>query len=220
MQLSVKRTSDVRTTVERHLLPTSRRRAWSKGVSESVRKVAENEKDWSDCVRAIANLRDKQEFAALFGHFAPRLKSFFMRLGVPAGGAEDLAQEVMFAVWRKAAYFDPERASASTWIFTIARNLRIDLKRRERDPRLLDGLNELSLEPGPGESVMARQAEERVRSAMKTLPADQAAVIRLSFFEDRPHVEIAELLGIPLGTVKSRVRLAMSRLRASMGDFA
>jgi RNA polymerase sigma-70 factor (ECF subfamily) len=220
MQLSVKRTPDVRTTVERPLLPMPRRRAWGHGVTESVRKVAENEKDWSGCVRAIAVTRDKQEFAALFGHFAPRLKSFFMRLGVPSGGAEDLAQEVMFAVWRKAAYFDPERASASTWIFTIARNLRIDLKRRERDPRLLDGLNELSLEPGPGESVMARQSEERVRAAMKTLPADQATVIRLSFFEDRPHGEIAELLGIPLGTVKSRVRLAMSRLRASMGDLA
>lgn len=176
--------------------------------------------DWSDCVVAIARAQDRAQFALLFEHFAPRLKAFFMRLGVVPGTAEDLAQDVMLTVWRKADYFDPQRASASTWIFTIARNLRIDMKRREHDPRLLDELARQVEDDDPGDHVASRQSEDRLRTALARLPGEQADVIRLSFFEDRPHGEIASLLQIPLGTVKSRVRLAMLRLRAAMGDFA
>ena len=91
--------------------------------------------DWSDCIRAIAERRDRAQFQSLFLHFAPRLKSFFLRSGAAPGLAEDLAQETMLAVWRKANQFDPEKAQVSTWVFTIARNLRIDARRRERDPQ-------------------------------------------------------------------------------------
>lgn len=170
--------------------------------------------DWSDCILAIAIRRDRKRFTELFLHFGPRLTGFFLRLGVAPGHAEDLAQEVMLTVWRKADQFDPARASAATWIFTVARNLRIDLKRRERDPaslvELYDGMNE----PMPSEMLIAVENSQRVRQAMAELPAEQLEVIRLSFFEDRSHGEIAALLQIPLGTVKSRVRLAMVRLRA------
>lgn len=170
--------------------------------------------DWSECIVAIAKTQDRQRFAALFAHFGPRLKSYFLRLGVAPGMAEDLAQDTMLMVWRKADRFDPERAAASTWIFTVARNLRIDLKRRERDPALLAEFYEGADEPTPSDHMLSAEREGRIREALSALPGEQAEVIRLSFFEDRPHSQIADDLKIPLGTVKSRVRLAMARLRA------
>jgi len=177
-------------------------------------KVAASVTDWSECILAIAQRRDRQQFAALFSYFGPRLKSFFLRLGVPSNVAEDLVQDTMLMVWRKADRFDPERAGASTWIFTVARNLRIDLKRRDRDPNLLTELYEGAAEPTPSDHMLSAEREVRIRQALVALPAEQAEVIRLSFFEDRPHSQIADDLKIPLGTVKSRVRLAMARLRA------
>jgi RNA polymerase sigma-70 factor (ECF subfamily) len=174
--------------------------------------------DWSDCVVAIARSRDRERFAALFEHFAPRCKSFFIRLGASPGAAEDLAQETLLAVWNKADRFDPARAQASTWIFTIARNLRIDMQRRERDPAKLAEFYETAPEPLASDRMVSAEQEKRVHAALASLPADQADVIRLSFFEDRPHAEIAGALNIPLGTVKSRVRLAMARLRAMIED--
>lgn len=175
--------------------------------------------DWSGCIVAIARMRDREKFAELFQYFAPRLKGFFIRLGTASAIAEDLAQDTMLMVWRKAEYFDPERASGATWIFTIARNLRIDLKRRERDPNLLDDVSDRLPEPGPAEQVMTTQREARIRAAMNELPPEQVDVIRLSFFEDRPHSDIARTLDIPLGTVKSRVRLAVERLRLLVGEL-
>lgn len=170
--------------------------------------------DWSDCIVAIAQRRDRQQFAALFAHFGPRLKGFFLRLGVTQGVAEDLMQETLLIVWRKADRFDPTRAGASTWIFTIARNLRIDLKRRERDPGMLTEFYDGADQPTPGDHLLTAERDGRIHQALTSLPADQAEVIRLAFFEDRPHSQIADDLKIPLGTVKSRVRLAMMRLRA------
>jgi len=177
------------------------------------------EPDWSGCVVAIAQVQDRARFADLFNHFAPRLKGFYMRLGAPAAEAEDLAQDAMLIVWRKAGLFDPARASAATWIFTIARNLRIDMKRRQRDPQLLEDFYDVSPQPLPSDDVLSAEIEFRVNVALKSLPQDQADVIRLSFFEDRPHVEIAEALQIPLGTVKSRIRLAMNRLRGLVEEL-
>jgi RNA polymerase sigma-70 factor (ECF subfamily) len=180
----------------------------------AVWKGARTVTDWSDCIVAIAERRDRQQFAALFAHFGPRLKGFFLRRGLAAGAAEDLMQETLLIVWRKADRFDPQRAGASTWIFTIARNLSIDLRRRERDPGLLAEFYDGADQPTPGELLLSAERDGRIRQALAALPADQAEVVRLSFFEDRPHSQIAEDLRIPLGTVKSRVRLAMMRLRA------
>jgi RNA polymerase sigma-70 factor (ECF subfamily) len=185
----------------------------------SLRDAPSEAEDWSGCVVAIARTHDKARFAELFLFFAPRLKAFFIRLGVASGAAEDLAQEVMFTVWRKASYFDPQRASAATWIFTIARNLRIDLKRREQKPQLSEEDLDYFDQPDPGEQTLTLEREQRVRAALGELPGEQAEVIRLSFFEDRPHAEIAHRLDIPLGTVKSRIRLAMNRLRTLVGEL-
>lgn len=158
---------------------------------------------------------DRAAFATLFRHFAPRLKTYLIRLGAPAPVAEDLAQETMFAVWRKAPQFDPARAGAATWIFTIARNLRIDALRRDRRPGddVPDPLAEIDATPPADALLSAAEHERLVARALGALPPEQADVVRLSFFEDKPHAEIERALGIPLGTVKSRLRLAMGRLR-------
>jgi RNA polymerase sigma-70 factor (ECF subfamily) len=169
-------------------------------------------------VVAISLHRDRERFGELFAYFAPRLKSFFLRMGVTAGAAEDLAQDTMLAVWNKAAQFDASRASASTWIFTIARNLRIDAIRRERHPEI-DPAELAPDEERPADDGMVRdQDDARVRHAMSGLPKEQMQVIELSFFADKPHSQIAKELGLPLGTVKSRLRLAMARIRAALGE--
>jgi RNA polymerase sigma-70 factor (ECF subfamily) len=169
----------------------------------------------------IAERGDREAFKHLFNHFAPRVKSYLIRLGAPAEAAEELAQEAMLTVWRRAASFDPSRAAASTWIFTIARNLRIDLARRDgrappaEDPSLFN--------PGPqapDEALSACEDEARVGAAIARLPKEQAQVIALAFFSDKAHSEIASDLGLPLGTVKSRLRLAMARLRSALGEAA
>lgn len=172
--------------------------------------------DLTRYILAVASEQDRNSFAQLFAYFAPRVKSFLMRSGLADAAAEEVTQEVMIAVWRKASYFDPSKAGASTWVFTIARNQRIDLLRRTRS-RANDQHLDPSDEPetpwsGEDMAIMAER-EAGVRKALANLPDEQARIVRLSFFAEKPHAEIARELGIPLGTVKSRVRLALQRLR-------
>jgi RNA polymerase sigma-70 factor (ECF subfamily) len=165
-------------------------------------------------VVAVAQRRDRQAFALLFKHFAPRLKTFLMRRALPADVAEEVAQEAMLAVWHKAASFDPLLAGAATWIFTIARNLWIDRQRRARLPdRLPDLSEEPEATPSAEALLIVAEREAALRRAIAALSEEQATVLQLSFFAEQPHAEIARTLGIPLGTVKSRVRLAVARLR-------
>jgi RNA polymerase sigma-70 factor (ECF subfamily) len=166
---------------------------------------------------SVARDRDRQAFALLFRHLGPRLKTFFMRWSVSSGVAEDLVQETMLNVWRKASYFDPSRAGVATWIFTIARNIRIDHLRRQRDPSALPVDPEealVTVEDG----LLGAERDAQVRRALTVLSAEQQTIIRLSYFTEKSQTEIAEELGIPLGTVKSRTRLAMNRLRALLED--
>jgi RNA polymerase sigma-70 factor (ECF subfamily) len=178
-------------------------------------------KEQVDLLMAIASDADRAAFEKLFRHFGPRLKSFVMRRGLSASQAEEIVQETMLSVWRKASYFDPARAGVATWIFTIARNLSIDHQRRERPGAEIDEDPADQQEPPlSGEAIMiASERDDRVRRALQALSAEQLAVVKLSFFSDKPHVEIAEELRIPLGTVKSRVRLAMQRMRALLEDL-
>jgi RNA polymerase sigma-70 factor (ECF subfamily) len=175
--------------------------------------------DFSGLIVSIAQRGDRDAFAFLFNHFAPRVKSYLLRLGASQEAAEELAQETLMIVWRRAGAFDPGRAAASTWIFTIARNLRIDIARREARERARDQASEVMDAPTlPDAALSAVQDGTRIAAAMATLPKDQAQVIRLAFFSDEPHSKIAAELGLPLGTVKSRLRLAMTRLRALLGE--
>jgi RNA polymerase sigma-70 factor (ECF subfamily) len=171
-------------------------------------------------VRAIATRRDREAFKELFNFYAPRIKTMLMRGGAAGEIAEDLAQETLIAVWRKADSYDPQRATVSAWIFTIARNLRIDRFRRDQRAQL-HHVYELMLpaaEDPPDVPFEAAERESRVRAALEGLPEEQVRVVELSFFEGIAHGDIATKLGIPLGTVKSRLRLATARLRDFLGE--
>jgi RNA polymerase sigma-70 factor (ECF subfamily) len=180
----------------------------------------QNPADLARLIEAVAG-QDRDAFALLFDHYAPRIKAFLMRSNTPAAAAEELAQDALLTVWRKAAQFDRSRASASAWVFTIARNLRIDVVRREQRGKILDleMSEELEPPPQPDAELAASERDQRVRAALAHLSNDQMRVVRLSFFEGKPHADIATELQLPLGTVKSRIRLAMNRLRELLGDL-
>ncbi len=172
----------------------------------------------ADLIEAIALRQDRVAFAALFRHFAPRVKAFVMRGGTDADTAQEVAQEALVMVWRKAASFDRTRASAATWLYTIARNKRIDLLRRSARP--IDTEDWLAVYAPEAEdadkSVLAGQTYTRVKELLVGLSEDQLVVIQKAFFEDKTHTVIAEELKLPLGTVKSRIRLALGRLREAL----
>ena len=160
---------------------------------------------------------DRDAFARIFAAYAGKVKRYLLRLGAPGAAAEDLAQDAMVAIWRRAASFDAAKAKASTWIFVIARNAWIDKLRREKTElayRSVTIVSEESDEESPDDAAVRGQTEEQIATAIASLSADQQQVVRLAFFEDRPHSEIAERLSLPLGTVKSRLRLALIKLRA------
>jgi RNA polymerase sigma-70 factor (ECF subfamily) len=171
-----------------------------------------------DLLVAVADRQDRQAYSELFAYYAPRVKSYLMRLGADAGSAEEIAQDVMVTVWRKAELFDRKQASVSTWIFRIARNRRIDVFRRSKKPDL-DPEEAMILPAGveaPGDRLEAMETEIRVRAALKDLPEEQLAMLKLAFYEGLSHREIADRLDVPLGTVKSRIRLAFLKMKAKL----
>lgn len=171
--------------------------------------------DAARLVAEIAAKRDKQAFAALYRHFAPKLKAFALKQGLSAGVAEEIAQETMIQLWRKAPTFDVRKASVSTWLFTILRNKRIDYLRREARPDLDHDEWRLQTEAPEQPDSIAERGEDRLRVAdmLKALPDEQKQVLHLAYFKELTHAEIAEELDLPLGTVKSRIRLALGRMR-------
>lgn len=171
--------------------------------------------NFNACVARIAADRDREAFATLFDHYAPRVKALLVRSGTPPSTAEELAQETLLTVWRKAHLFDPSRASAAAWIFTIARNLRIDgLRRADRAVYAEDFIPDGEDPPQPDAIVNGLQEAKRVRAAIRTLNPDQAQAIEMAFFHEQTHTQISEALGVPLGTVKARIRFGMMKLRA------
>lgn len=176
---------------------------------------------WGELLLAIARKADRQAYERLFCHFAPRIKSWMIRAGMAPDAAEELAQEAMLTAWRRADCFQPARASAATWLFTIARNLRVDRLRRERNgPPAPDPSDELPAPPSGEDIALCAERDARVHTALAALSAEQAAIIRLSFLEDQAQAQIARDLRLPLGTVKSRTRLAVKRLRQLLEDMA
>jgi RNA polymerase sigma-70 factor (ECF subfamily) len=173
----------------------------------------------ADLLRAIAG-RDRQAFVALFERYAGRVKGYAMRAGAGAADADEIAQDGMVSVWRHAASFDPARAAASTWIFAIARNRRVDLVRRARRPGPDPEDPLMRPDPAPDGFVALDTAEReaRLRAALAGLGPEQRRVLTLAFYEGRSHGEIAAAEGLPLGTVKSRIRLAFRHLHAILGD--
>ena len=169
-------------------------------------------------IAAIAQNADRAAFRAVFDFYAPRVKGFLMRSSGDAARAEELAQETLATVWRKAALFDPQKASASTWIFTIARNLRIDAFRREKRPELdpNDPALQVSAPPDPDESLAGVQDAEHLVKAMAELSEGERRLLAMAYYEDKSHSKIAAELDLPLGTVKSRMRQTFVKLRARL----
>lgn len=175
-----------------------------------------DQQNWTTVLIRIRDDRDEAAFIELFRHFAPRLKAFLMRSGGDAALAEECAQEVMVTVWQKAAQFDPSRASVATWIFTIARNRKIDALRKQKRPEPEDLTWGPEAEPDQEDQLGLQQESEHLGEAIASLPAKQRDLIEKAYFGDLTHNEIADLTGLPLGTIKSRIRLALQRLRHAM----
>ena len=177
--------------------------------------------DFAALIEAIAARQDRAAFTRVFAYYGPRVKAYLIRLGLEGAQAEEVSQEVMVAVWRKAASFDRAQASAATWIFRIARNRRIDVFRREQRAQLdaHDPAFEPAAEAAPDHATEAAEREAQVRSAIAELPDEQRDLVRRAFYEDLSHSEIAAATGVPLGTVKSRLRLAFAKLKLRLADL-
>ncbi|WP_299704717.1 sigma-70 family RNA polymerase sigma factor [uncultured Tateyamaria sp.] len=171
---------------------------------------------WVSHMVRIRDDRDQAAFAALFAHFAPRVKGFLMKSGADASLAEECAQEVMATCWHKAHMFDPARASVATWIFTIARNRKIDVLRKQRRPEPEDLAWGPEEQPDQADVMAMQQESEQLGQAIAELPEAQRELIQKAYFGDLSHSEIAAQTGLPLGTIKSRIRLALERLRHAM----
>ena len=171
---------------------------------------------WVDHLRRIQANQDQQAFAELFSYFAPRVKAFLIKSGANPGLAEECTQEVMATLWHKADLFDPSRAGVSTWIFTIARNKKIDALRKQRRPEPEDLAWGPEAEPEAADVLALQQETKNLSKAITRLPEQQRDLIKRAYYGDLSHSEIAAETGLPLGTIKSRLRLALVKLRQAM----
>jgi RNA polymerase sigma factor (sigma-70 family) len=171
---------------------------------------------WVELIRKIEINKDVSAFEEIFNHFAPRVKAFLMKSGADPQMAEECTQEVLATVWRKAHLFDPSRAGASTWIFTIARNKKIDAIRKQNRPEPEQLYPEQDYEPDQEAVVELQQETERLVTALGELPEKQRILVEKAYLGELSHSEIAEITGLPLGTIKSRIRLALEKLRHAM----
>ena len=181
-----------------------------------MERASADEQNWTALLIAVRDQQDKVAFAALFRHFAPRVKGFLMKSGMSAALAEECAQDVLATLWQKSHLFDPTRASVATWVFTIARNRRIDAARRAARPEPEDLPWGPEAEPDQQEALEMAQETERLGAALARLPEAQRALIEKAYFGELTHTEIAAETGLPMGTIKSRIRLALDKLRAQL----
>lgn len=172
-------------------------------------------------MQAIAETRDKNAFGEIFEYYAPRLKVYLTRNGASYGIVEELVQEVMLTAWRRAPLYKRESGGVSTWLYTIARNAWIDHLRREKQPMfdVDDPAFELMSDDDTEKEILMRENAQGLHAALEGLSSDQLTIIKMFYFGHRTHTEIATELKIPLGTVKSRVRLAVEHLRKTLVDF-
>ena len=171
--------------------------------------------DLTLCVELIGKNQDKFAFNSIFKYFAPRLKSFLIKAGSTDTQAEEVIQEVMIAVWTKSSTYDSNKSSVSTWIYTIARNKRIDKIRKEKRHYLSEsdeGL-EIPVDSTQEKEIFTAQVSNSLKKYMSNLPEEQSKLLKLSYFYNKTHADISEELKIPLGTVKSRIRLALTKMR-------
>ena len=188
---------------------------YQKANTPTVKKTIP-QNTWVEHLKRIQADQDQRAFAELFAHFAPRVKAFLMKSGASPSMAEECTQEVMATLWHKAHLFDPSRASVATWIFTIARNKKIDALRKQRRPEPENLEWGPEAEPEAADILVLQQESQQLTEAMTALPSQQRELIEKAYFGDLSHSEIAAETGLPLGTIKSRLRLALSKLRQTM----
>ena len=188
---------------------------YQKANTPTVKKTVP-QNTWVEHLKRIQADQDQRAFAELFAHFAPRVKAFLMKSGASPSMAEECTQEVMATLWHKAHLFDPSRASVATWIFTIARNKKIDALRKQRRPEPENLEWGPEAEPEAADILVLQQESQQLTQAMTALPSQQRELIEKAYFGDLSHSEIAAETGLPLGTIKSRLRLALSKLRQTM----
>ena len=199
-----------------HYAGFARARQARRGKPDVNEIMASARLEWVAQLEAVRDNADQQAFGLLFRHFAPRVKAFLMKSGAGPELAEEITQEVMATLWRKAHMFDPAKASVSTWIFTIARNRKIDLLRKQKRPEPEDLPWGPEAEPDQEDILALSQETEQLGEALAKLPEKQRHLIEKAYFGELSHSEIAEQTGLPLGTIKSRIRLALDRLRHAM----
>lgn len=205
-------TRDIHSAAQRPRLAQSHERSF---VFESKIEISQ-QTQWMIAVR---DNRDRNAFSSLFDHFAPRLKGFIIRSGASAHQAEEIVQDVMLTIWRKAAQFDPHRAQVSAWIYQIARNRHIDIARKENRPMPEELKEEPGTEPDASQILGLEQEAGQLRQALDALKSDQREMIEQAYLGELTHKEISAKTGLPLGTIKSRIRLGLERLRHELKDF-
>ena len=168
---------------------------------------------------AIRDDRDRTAFGLLFDHFAPRLKGFVIRSGAAPHQAEEIVQDVMLTIWRKASMFDPHRAQVSAWIYQIARNRQIDIARKENRPMPEELKEDPGAEPDASQILGLEQETGLLKQALATLNPEQREIIEKAYLGELTHQEISTRTGLPLGTIKSRIRLGLERLRHELKDL-
>ena len=184
-----------------------------KTIDQGLDKPQPRSDEWTLCLLSVRDTQDQAAFVRLFNHFAPRIKSYLMKSGGSNAIAEEATQEALATVWHKARLFNPSQASASTWIFTIARNKNIDAIRKQKRPEP-EEINWISdQEDDASVALETSQEETGLRVAVAKLPDAQRSLIEHAFYGDMSHSEIASKTGIPLGTIKSRIRLGLERIR-------
>ena len=196
------------------------------GMSKKLEKQSSDiaKDDFDSHLERVGQYKDRKSFILIFEYFAPRVKSFLMNNKIDASLAEEITQDVFLTLWRKAQQYDSSKAAASTWIFTISRNRRIDFIRKhsrlsyQEDEQLLSYLDEEDESADAVDFVEQKQQRLLLKEAFKELPKEQSLLIKKSFFENKSHSEIAKEIQLPLGTVKSRIRLAMNKLRGLIND--
>lgn len=194
--------------------------ARTRKLKERCRVNSELEPDWSALLLRVRDFHDKTAFAALFHHFAPRIKAFLMKSGASETLAEECAQDVMATLWHKSGQFNPDRASVATWVFTIARNRRIDALRKSRRAEPEDLNWGPDHEPDQADIYETQQEAARLNAAMNLLPEKQRVLVEKAFLGELTHSEIAAETGLPIGTIKSRIRLALEKLRQHLDKKA
>lgn len=173
------------------------------------------ENDLGNYLKDIGESQDRSAFSNIFKYFAPRLKSFFVKLGCAETQAEEIIQEVMIAVWTKSSTYDRAKSSVSTWIYTIAKNKRIDKIRKEKRHNTVesDDSLEIPVASKQEEQILSTEVTKKIHHSLQFLPKEQAELLKLSYFYEKTHSDIAKDLSLPLGTVKSRIRLALSKMK-------